>query len=83
MNLLRLHASIDSDESAERLGVKIENEYRVLPATRNPSDKRQRVDILEFYGFVHRGQALIRLHYLQMPALCQLGAQEIRTLGSW
>lgn len=83
MKLLRLHTAIESDEDAKQFDVQVEEGYRVLPPQTNPSDKRQRVDVLEFGCYAYKGFFLIRLHYLRTPHACLLGAQEIRTLGSW
>lgn len=68
--LLAFHAG-------DTANVGVEESVRVLPALRNPVNRRQFFDVLEVRGFVYRANYQMRLIYAQVPGVCALMGQEI------
>lgn len=57
--------------------VDVEEIVKVLPALRNPVNRRQFFDVLEVRGHVYRANYQMRLVYAQVPGTCALMGQEI------
>lgn len=57
---------IDIDPSVKRLN-----------SIRNPADRTQRLDVLEVWAYIYKGQYRMRFIYAQLPGECLLMGQEI------
>ncbi len=56
--------------------IEIGKNVRVLPSIKNPSNKNQKFDVLDYEGYIYKGNYRIRLIYAQMGK-CLLMGQEI------
>jgi len=57
--------------------IEIDKTARALAPTRNPANRAQRLDVLEVWGHVYKGQYRMRFIYMQSPNDCVLVGQEI------
>ena len=57
--------------------IQIDKSVRALAPIRNPANAAQRLDVLEVWGHVYKGQYRMRLIYAQLPNECVLMGQEI------
>lgn len=59
------------------LNASVDETVKVLPALRNPVNRRQFFDVLEVRGHVYRANYQMRMVYAQIPGTCALMGQEI------
>lgn len=57
--------------------IEIESMVKILPALRNPAQKKQFFDVLEVWGNIYKGQYRMHLLYAQIPGECVLMGQEV------
>jgi hypothetical protein len=57
--------------------IQIDKRVRVLAPIRNPANRAQRLDVLEVWGRIYKGQYRMRFIYAQLPKECVLMGQEI------
>lgn len=57
--------------------IEIDDNVIVLPPIKNPSNKKQKFDVLEYWGRIYKGSYRIRLIYAQTGGTCILMGQEI------
>jgi hypothetical protein len=57
--------------------IQIDKRVRALAPIRNPANRAQRLDVLEVWGRIYKGQYRMRFIYAQLPTECVLMGQEI------
>ena len=57
--------------------IDIDENVTVLPPIKNPSNKKEKFDVLEFFGSINRGSYRIRLLYAPTRGTCVLVGQEV------
>ena len=57
--------------------IDIDKAVRVLAPLRNPANRTQRLDVLEVWGHIYKGQYRMRFIYAQSPKDCVLVGQEV------
>jgi hypothetical protein len=57
--------------------ITVDNAVKRLAAIRNPANQKQRLDVLEVWGHVYKGQYRMRLIYATVGEECVLMGQEI------
>ena len=62
--------------------IEIDKSVKVLPPIRNPANRAQRLDVLEVWGRIYKGQYRMRLIYAQSPKDCVLMGQEVLEYAS-
>jgi hypothetical protein len=62
--------------------IEIVKTVKALAPIRNPANRSQRLDVLEVWGNVYKGQYRMRLIYAQVPKECVLMGQEILEYAS-
>jgi hypothetical protein len=62
--------------------IQIDKAVKPLAPIRNPANRSQRLDVLEVWGNVYKGQYRMRLIYAQIPKDCVLMGQEILEYAS-
>lgn len=62
--------------------IEIAPSVKTLPSIRNPADRTQRLDVLEVWGYIYKGQYRMRFLYGQQPTECLLMGQEILEYSS-
>jgi hypothetical protein len=62
--------------------IEIDKSARTLAPIRNPAARTQRLDVLEVWGSVYKGQYRMRFIYAQVPKECVLVGQEILEYAS-
>jgi hypothetical protein len=62
--------------------IEIDKAVRTLPAIRNPANRLQRLDVLEVWGRIYKGQYRMRLIYARIPKECVLMGQELLEYAS-
>jgi hypothetical protein len=62
--------------------IQIDKTVKALAPIRNPANRSQRLDVLEVWGNVYKGQYRMRLIYAQIPKECVLMGQEILEYAS-
>ena len=70
--LLSFHS--DGDERAEILS---DEKVKQLPSIRNPSNKKQKFQVLALNGYVYKGEYRMRFIYYHLGSTCVLMGQEI------
>ena len=75
--LLAFHS--DNDERIE-----IDKEVKALPPLKNPANPKQKLNVLEVWGYIYKAEYRMRLiYYFQpKPDTCVLVGQEIFSLAS-
>ena len=63
--------------------VDIDKTIKVLAPIRNPANRTQRLDVLEVWGHIYKGQYRMRFIYAQSPKDCVLVGQEVLEYGSF
>lgn len=74
--LLALH--MDNDPRLE-----VAKDAKALPSVRNPADATQRLEVVEVWGSVAKGQYRMRFLYIAGYSPCTLVGQEILEYGSF
>ncbi len=62
--------------------IEIDKSVKMLAAIRNPANPAQRLDVLEVWGHIYKGQYRMRFIYAQLPKDCVLVGQEILEYAS-
>jgi hypothetical protein len=62
--------------------IEVATSVKALAPIRNPADKAQRLDVLEVWGHIYKGQYRMRFIYAQLPNECVLMGQEILEYAS-
>jgi hypothetical protein len=62
--------------------IEIDKSAKVLAPVRNPANRAQRLDVLEVWGHIYKGQYRMRFIYAQLPQECVLMGQEILEYAS-
>ena len=62
--------------------IEIDKTVRVLAPIRNPANRAQRLDVLEVWGHIYKGQYRMRFIYAQSPTECVLIGQEVLEYAS-
>jgi len=62
--------------------IEIDKTAKVLAPIRNPANRAQRLDVLEVWGHIYKGEYRMRFIYAQMPNDCVLMGQEILEFAS-
>jgi hypothetical protein len=57
--------------------IEIDKAARVLAPIRNPANRAERLDVLEVWGHIYKGQYRMRFVYARSPKECVLVGQEI------
>lgn len=57
--------------------IEIAPSVKALPSVRNPANMTQRLDVLEVWGYIYKGQYRMRFLYAQLLSECLLMGQEI------
>ena len=68
--LLSFHLNSDSV-------IEIAKPVKTLAPIRNPANKKQRLDVLELWGNIDKGQYRLRFIYARIPGECVLMGQEV------
>lgn len=55
----------------------VEEQARELPSLRNPANPKQKLAVLEVWGFIYKGEYRMRLIYHRTEQRCVLVGQEI------
>ncbi len=63
--------------------IDISKSVTVLAPIRNPANKKQRLDVLELWGNIYKGQYRLRLLYARLPDECVLMGQEVLEFARW
>jgi len=63
--------------------VDIDKTTKVLAPIRNPANRAQRLDVLEVWGRIYKGQYRMRFIYAQSPKDCALVGQEVLEYASF
>jgi hypothetical protein len=71
IKLLKFH--VNNDERAE-----LDQGVKQLPSLTNPANKKQKLDVLEVWGYVYKGQYRMRMiYYFLDNKECVLMGQEV------
>ena len=62
--------------------IEIDKSVKVLAPIRNPANGAQRLDVLEVWGHIYKGQYRMRFIYAQLPKECVLVGQEVLEYAS-
>jgi hypothetical protein len=73
--LLVFHAGSDNR-------IEINQSVKKLAPIQNPANKKQRLDVLEVWGSIYKGQYRLRFLYAQIAGECILMGQEILEYAS-
>jgi hypothetical protein len=57
--------------------IEIDKTAKVLAPIRNPANRAQRLDVLEVWGHIYKGQYRMRFIYARSPKDCVLVGQEV------
>ena len=57
--------------------IEIDKTAKALAPIRNPANRAQRLDVLEVWGHIYKGQYRMRFIYMQSPKECVLVGQEV------
>ena len=85
------HCTSAASEQAQKLlvfhfgpdrRIEIDKSVRVLAPIRNPANTAQRLDVLEVWGRIYRGQYRMRFIYARVTKECVLMGQEILEYAS-
>ena len=57
--------------------IEIDKKIKEITAIQNPTDKKQKFQVLEVWGYIYKGRYRMRLIYFQMDKECVLMGQEI------
>lgn len=57
--------------------IEIDKSVKKLASIRNPANRKQLLDVLEVWGYIHKGQYRMRFTYARLPGECVLIGQEI------
>lgn len=57
--------------------IEIDKSVKKLAAIRNPANRKQLLDVLEVWGYIHKGQYRMRFTYARLAEGCVLMGQEI------
>ncbi len=80
------HCSSAATEQAKKLlafhfgpdqRIEIDKSVKKLAPIRNPANRKQLLDVLEVWGYIHKGQYRMRFIYARLPGECVLMGQEI------
>ena len=75
--LLVFHAGSDN-----RIAIDDKKSVKKLVPIRNPANKKQRLDVLEVWGSIYKGEYRMRFLYAQLAGECILMGQEILEYAS-
>jgi hypothetical protein len=73
--LLVFHAGSDNR-------IEIDKSVKQLAPIHNPANKKQRLDVLEVWGYIYKGRFRMRFLYAQTAGECILMGQEILEYAS-
>jgi hypothetical protein len=85
------HCSSAASEQAQKLlvfhfgpdgRIEIDRAVKVLAPIRNPANRAQRLDVLEVWGHIYKGEYRMRFIYAQSSKDCVLIGQEILEFAS-
>jgi hypothetical protein len=85
------HCASAASEQAQKLlvfhfgpdhRIEIDKSVMVLAPIRNPANRAQRLDVLEVWGHIYKGQYRMRFIYAQFPKECVLIGQEVLEYAS-
>ena len=85
------HCSAAASEQAQKLlvfhfgpdnRIEIDRAVKVLAPIRNPANRAQRLDVLEVWGHIYKGDYRMRFIYAQSSKDCVLIGQEILEFAS-
>ena len=62
--------------------IEIDKSVKTLAPIRNPANRAQRLDVLEVWGYIYKGQYRMRFIYAQSPKECVLMGQEVLEYAS-
>jgi hypothetical protein len=62
--------------------IEIDKSVKVLAPIRNPANRAQRLDVLEVWGHIYKGQYRMRFIYARSPKECVLIGQEVLEYAS-
>jgi hypothetical protein len=62
--------------------IEIDKSVKVLAPIRNPANRAQRLDVLEVWGHIYKGQYRMRFIYARSPNECVLIGQEVLEYAS-
>jgi len=62
--------------------IEIDKSAKTLAPIRNPANAAQRLDVLEVWGHIYKGQYRMRFIYAQSPKDCVLMGQEVLEYAS-
>ena len=62
--------------------IEIDKSVKTLAPIRNPANAAQRLDVLEVWGHIYKGQYRMRFIYAQSPKECVLMGQEVLEYAS-
>jgi hypothetical protein len=62
--------------------IEIDTAVKALVPIRNPANRLQRLDVLEVWGHIYKGQYRMRFIYARIPTECVLMGQEILEYAS-
>ena len=57
--------------------IEIDKTAKALAPVRNPANRAQRLDVLEVWGHIYKGQYRMRFIYMRSPKDCVLVGQEV------
>jgi hypothetical protein len=63
--------------------IEIDKTARALTPIRNPANRAQRLDVLEVWGHIYKGQYRMRFIYMRSPKDCVLVGQEVLEYASF
>ena len=85
------HCSAAASEQAQKLlvfhfgqdnRIEIDKAVKTLAPIRNPANRAQRLDVLEVWGHIYKGEYRMRFIYARIPNECVLVGQEILEFAS-
>jgi hypothetical protein len=85
------HCASAASEQAQKLlvfhfgpdrRIEIDKSVKVLAPIRNPANGAQRLDVLEVWGHIYKGQYRMRFIYAPLPKECVLMGQEVLEYAS-
>ena len=62
--------------------IEIDKSVKTLAPIRNPANRAQRLDVLEVWGHIYKGQYRMRFIYARSPKECVLIGQEVLEYAS-
>jgi hypothetical protein len=80
------HCASAASEQAQKLlvfhfgpddRIEIDKSVKALAPIRNPANRGQRLDVLEVWGHIYKGQYRMRFIYARLPGECVLMGQEV------